>query len=145
MSLAGQVDALATRVGTYLRDSVLPRLLPSGGVAGQVLAKSSDVPYAVSWVSSGASVYTVTVDFGTGLSSYRVRTFNVSLAAATVVGGPVIATPALDTVAGVSADEFEVDPFVVAARVSSVGVVQLTVASLAGPLSRQRRINILLG
>lgn len=51
MSLATQINALATHVANYLRDSVLPRLLPAGGTTGQVLAKSSATDYAVAWAA----------------------------------------------------------------------------------------------
>lgn len=52
MALATQINTLATRIGNYLRDSVLPRVLPSGGTDGQALVKTSGTDYAVSWSSS---------------------------------------------------------------------------------------------
>lgn len=57
MSLSSQVNSLATAIGNYFRDNVLPRLLPSGGSVGQVLTKTSGAAYAASWqdVSGGAS------------------------------------------------------------------------------------------
>lgn len=62
MSLVSQVSALATSVANYLRDSVLPRLVPAGGTSGQVLAKSSATDFAVSWQtltggSGGTTIY----------------------------------------------------------------------------------------
>ncbi|MGY8903710.1 MAG: hypothetical protein ACKVIH_04085 [Burkholderiales bacterium] len=49
MALADRINNLATRMGNYLRDSVMPRLLPSGGITGQVLAKTSATNYAAGW------------------------------------------------------------------------------------------------
>lgn len=56
MTLQGRLEALATRVSNYLRDSVLPRLQPTGGTAGQVLTKISANNYDSAWVtpSSGS-------------------------------------------------------------------------------------------
>jgi hypothetical protein len=51
VSVASQVGLLATRIGNYLRDSILPRLLPSGGTTGQVLSKTSGTNYAVGWTA----------------------------------------------------------------------------------------------
>lgn len=53
MTVASRVTDLATAVGNYLRDSVLPRLLPAGGTAGQVLAKTSGADYAAAWQAPG--------------------------------------------------------------------------------------------
>lgn len=49
MSVQSRVEALATRVANYLRDSVVPRMLPGGGTQGQVLAKTSGADHAVGW------------------------------------------------------------------------------------------------
>lgn len=61
MSLASRASDLATAVGNYLRDAVLPRLLPAGGSSGQALVKSSASDYAVAWATpsggGGATVY----------------------------------------------------------------------------------------
>lgn len=50
-TLKARIDALATRTGNYLRDSVLPRCLPPGGTTGQVLTKTSNVDYADAWAT----------------------------------------------------------------------------------------------
>ena len=52
MALATQINTLATRIANYLRDSVLPRVLPGGGTAGQALVKTSGTDFAVGWSSS---------------------------------------------------------------------------------------------
>lgn len=41
MSLQTRLTALATGIANYIRDSVTPRLLPTGGTTGQVVAKTS--------------------------------------------------------------------------------------------------------
>jgi hypothetical protein len=59
MSLVAQIEALATRIANYLRDLVLPRLLPTGGTTGQALVKSGPADFAASWgATSGISVAT---------------------------------------------------------------------------------------
>ena len=55
--LSARVSLLATRVANYIRDSVLPRLLPSGGGAGEFLTKSSATDYAVGWVTNKTVQY----------------------------------------------------------------------------------------
>lgn len=49
MSLASQVSNLATRIATEFK-TVAPKLVPAGGAAGQVLAKSGAGDYATAWV-----------------------------------------------------------------------------------------------
>lgn len=48
-SLKERIESLSTRIGNYIRDSILPRLLPAGGTTNQVLAKTSATDYAVGW------------------------------------------------------------------------------------------------
>ena len=55
--LSARISLLATRVANYIRDSVLPRLLPSGGRAGEFLTKSSATDYAVGWVTNKTVQY----------------------------------------------------------------------------------------
>ena len=59
--LSARVSLLATRIANYLRDSVIPRLLPSGGKSGQVLSKSSGTDYAVSWVTHKTVQYSIQI------------------------------------------------------------------------------------
>ncbi len=40
-TLKQRIEALATRTGNYLRDSVLPRLVPTAGTTGHVLTKTA--------------------------------------------------------------------------------------------------------
>jgi hypothetical protein len=67
MDLSARISLLTTRIANYLRDSVIPRLLPSGGVSGQVLSKSSGTDYAVSWVTHKTVQYSIQI----GASSVR--------------------------------------------------------------------------
>ena len=53
--LIERVNLLATRIGNYVRDSVLPRLVPSGGTSGQLLQKTSATDYALGWISPSTS------------------------------------------------------------------------------------------
>ena len=55
--LSSRISLLATRVANYIRDSVAPRLIPSGGGAGQALTKSSTTDYAVGWVTNKTVQY----------------------------------------------------------------------------------------
>ena len=53
--LSARVSLLATRIGNYLRDSILPRLVPAGGTNGQFLKKTADTDYTLGWGSVSAS------------------------------------------------------------------------------------------
>ena len=57
--MSTRVSLLATRIANYLRDSVLPRLLPSGGLTGQSLVKSSSSDYSVVWVTNKTVQYSL--------------------------------------------------------------------------------------
>lgn len=50
MSLVAQITALAAAVRDKF-NAVTPRLLPSGGSAGQVLTKSSATDFAANWTT----------------------------------------------------------------------------------------------
>ena len=82
--LIERVNLLATRIGNYVRDSVLPRLVPSGGTSGQVLQKTSATDYALGWISPSTS--------GTITSLSAALSANVSLTTtATWYNGPSLA------------------------------------------------------
>ena len=49
--LSARISLLATRVANYIRDSINPRLIPSGGSPNQVLCKTSSTDYAAGWVT----------------------------------------------------------------------------------------------
>ena len=53
MSLSSRVSDLAAGIGNYIRDSILPRVLPSGGSTGSALTKSSNTNYATQWTALG--------------------------------------------------------------------------------------------
>jgi len=61
MDLSARISLLTTRIANYLRDSVIPRLLPSGGSSGQVLSKSSGTDYAVVWVTHKTVQYSIQI------------------------------------------------------------------------------------
>ena len=53
--LSARINLLATRVGNYIRDSILPRLVPAGGTNGQFLKKTADTDFSLGWGSVSAS------------------------------------------------------------------------------------------
>lgn len=63
MPLADGVVALAAAIRNKINE-MMPRLLPSGGTTGQVLAKASGTAYNVSWqtIASGAATIVVFTD-----------------------------------------------------------------------------------
>lgn len=71
MALIDQISLLATAIKNKL-NTMTPRLLPSGGVTNQVLAKSSNTNYATTWVEPTAGtggvdesfVITMNITFG---------------------------------------------------------------------------------
>ena len=58
-TLSERVALLATGIANYIRDSIKPRLIPSGGSANQVLRKTSGTDYAVGWVTHKTVQYSV--------------------------------------------------------------------------------------
>jgi hypothetical protein len=95
VTLKERIDALAVRVGNYLRDSVLPRLLPEGGTTGQVLAKSSNNNYEMGWVEPGAANNRAApafwCDFLQTGAAHNLPFVGVALATGTVQAGDVSA------------------------------------------------------
>ena len=59
--LSTRVGLLSTRIANYIRDSVLPRLVPAGGSLGQVLVKSSATDYAATWVTHKTVQYSIQI------------------------------------------------------------------------------------
>jgi len=55
-TLVERITALAAGVGTRLAEH-LPRLLPAGGSAGQVLAKSSATDFSAGWVDPTSNLH----------------------------------------------------------------------------------------
>lgn len=55
MSIAQRISELATAIGTYIKTNVNPRLLPEGGVDGQLLTKTTD---GYNWVDAPAQATT---------------------------------------------------------------------------------------
>ena len=57
--LTERITLLATGIANYIRDSIKPRLLPSGGSTNQILRKTSGTDYAVGWVTHKTVQYSV--------------------------------------------------------------------------------------
>ena len=57
--MSTRVSLLSTIIANYIRDSVLPRLLPSGGLTGQSLVKSSSSDYSVVWSTNKTVQYSL--------------------------------------------------------------------------------------
>lgn len=75
--LSTNISSLATRIANYLRDSIIPRLLPSGGNSGQALVKSSGTDYSVSWVTNKTVQYSVKLG-NTGVRQYKPSNFTIT-------------------------------------------------------------------
>jgi hypothetical protein len=65
MSLVSGIQDLATRIAAQFRDVVMPRLLPSGGTAGQVLTRASGPDGAANWSTLGTGAF---VDIHVGIT-----------------------------------------------------------------------------
>ena len=59
--LTERITLLATGIANYIRDSINPRLLPSGGETNQILRKTSGTDYAVGWVTHKTVQYSITL------------------------------------------------------------------------------------
>ncbi len=102
MSLVDHITALATAIGNMLRESVLPRLLPSGGAAGQALVKSGGTDYAVQWADPASGG-------GGGGGSYFGATMVLKPAPGAVIGNTLTAQSFTQSM---SANSEDVSPFI---------------------------------
>lgn len=90
MSLATRIADLATAIGTDIK-ALFGRALPTGGAAGQVLAKTAATDYAVGWVNQsgggGGSVQKVELTVATAVQRQAQITMEVpgTLATQTVI------------------------------------------------------------
>ena len=57
--LTERITLLATGIANYIRDSINPRLSPSGGATNQILRKTSGTDYAVGWVTHKTVQYSI--------------------------------------------------------------------------------------
>ena len=55
--LSTRISLLATAIANYLRDSILPRLVKSGGATGQFLAKNSGTDFDLTWLTPNTAGY----------------------------------------------------------------------------------------
>jgi len=76
MSLASQVTLLAGAIRDKI-NAMMPRLLPSGGTTGQVLAKSSATDYATGWTTASGGASNVTI--GTSAPTPATGVYNLWL------------------------------------------------------------------
>jgi hypothetical protein len=90
--------------------------------------------------SAGATIREVEVDF---TAASRGKLFDIAVPGVTA-GQKIVATPSLKMPAGVQQDEFEADPFAVAAHVQATDTVRLAVIALAGPIKGKRNINLMV-
>lgn len=58
-TLADRIGSLSTRIANYIRDSINPRLIPSGGGTNQILRKTSETDYTVGWVTHKTVKYSI--------------------------------------------------------------------------------------
>lgn len=83
MTLSERVAALATAVAAHIKTAIAPRLVPAGGTAGQVLAKTSAANYALGWQSAagaGVDPLDLTVTAPAAPAAGAVRIFRRDLA-----------------------------------------------------------------
>jgi hypothetical protein len=62
MTLVAQIQSLALRVASEIRDAIRPRLLPPGGTTGQVLQKTATTNYASGWATPFSGAYSDLMD-----------------------------------------------------------------------------------
>ena len=128
MDLSSRISQLATRIANYLRDSVIPRLLPSGGVSGQVLSKSSGTDYAVVWVTHKTVQYSIQI----GASGVRlIKPLVVTISDADVVSSSKVEawySPIIDVADKEYEDDAEFDYLDVRVLQSSITTGSFKVA-----------------
>jgi len=113
MSLVDQISSLATAIRDKL-NTMVPRLLPPGGTADQMLTKTSNEDYITAWedqsVKVGISLIwsTVSVDTTAVINTcYTVDTENKIITLPTVAVGDVVVVAALSVGIRVQAKEAE--------------------------------------
>ena len=75
--MSTRISLLATRIANYIRDSVLPRLLPSGGLTGQSLVKSSSSDYSIVWSTNKTVQYSLQLG-NTGVRLQKPSVFTIT-------------------------------------------------------------------
>ena len=131
-TLKARLDTAFVVIGNYLRDSIRPRLLPLGGAAGQVLAKTGAGDFAVGWAAPGGTsasgTATITLPGGAGVLEWTEQ-----LAAAAVAAGNTLLC---QLAPGSDADENTADmiDLVSLSAVAGAGTIEITI-TLSSPLS----------
>lgn len=89
MTLVERIEALSGAIANYIRDFVLPRLIPGGGAQGYVLTKSSAANYAVGWSQvsgAGAVVESAVITVSTAAyDSYTATVVNASVSETSMI------------------------------------------------------------
>lgn len=132
MSLAARVTALAGAIRDKL-NTMTPRLLPTGGATGQVLAKINGAPYNTQWVEpasggggSGIPTREVVISFDQAASSKIVEVVD----ATALTTHRVIAVVSGEAPPGGYADQAEINPVIIQGLVEVDGTVKLIVSSV---------------
>lgn len=137
-TLKTRIENLATAVGNYLRDSVLPRLIPAGGGTGLVLAKTGAGDYAVGWAAAGGATLsgqsTITLPDGAGVLEWTEQ-----VAAAGVLAANTLLC---QLAAGADADQNTADmiDLVTLGAVTALNAITFTL-TLSTPLSGPVLVN----
>lgn len=146
MSLASRINDLAGAIRDKI-NLMVPRLLPAGGTTGQVLKKTSNTDYEVSWQADatggggGATVTEVEVDFGA--TSVRSKAFTITDPAVSPTSIIVIVQSG-NAPTDKDADENEMDVLVPRA-LAGTGQFTLWVDCLTGTVLGKFKFNYLVG
>lgn len=142
MSLINRIHAVASSIAIYLRDSIIPKLVPAGGFTGQVLTKASALDHSLTWANPGGiatlDITRVEIDFGSS-SQVIIQNFTIS---GVTAGQKIVAALSLDMPVGIAEDELEMDPICLGAHAPSADTVRV-IAMAQHPVSGKRAVNIL--
>ena len=126
--LIDRINLLATGVANYIRDSIKPRLIPTGGTTKQILTKTSGTDYAVAWVTHKTVQYSIQL----GTPGIRlIKPFVVTISDADVIPTSMVEawySPITNAVSGEFEDDAEFDYLDVRVIPSSVTTGSFKVA-----------------
>lgn len=107
-------------VGSLLRESDSRDAFDAGANAG-----------------GGSSPVEIVLDFG----AYPVSSKSFSFTTTATLGNKVVMVPSAD----IDGDELEMDGFMCAARVTATDTVEAFITAFPGPVTGQRKFNLLIG
>lgn len=134
MSLASQVSALAGAIRDKI-NTMMPRLLPSGGTANQVLSKVNGTDYNVQWttLSGGggpAVIGYAVINFNSPASK---KTISVPEVAALTTHYPLITLENIDDAGSdIYAEQMELNPVNFTGEILVDGTINITAYSSSG-------------